>query len=368
MIKNNKWKLIVSSLIILLPMLIAVVAGDILPEEIAVHWGIDGEADGYMGATVIFLVLPLVLLAVHWLCMLLSSLVDKNVTQNKKAMGVVFWILPCISLLVCGSIFSMALGHGESPYSTVIALIAVVFIVIGNYLPKTTRNVTLGIKVKWALMSDENWNATHRFSGKLYVATGLLTLLALFLPDQAFPLVALVIILVAALLPVLYSYVFYRKQLVAGTVSHESGEAAYGELVKNKKAAVAVTVVMITLLLTVLPFIMLGGSIETTLQEDALKVEATFWEDLWLRYEDIDSVEYREDGVSGERIIGYGSAKLLLGTFRNEEFGTYTRYTYGADQPCIVMTIGARKIVLGAESEEALRAIYERICVEIAAE
>ena len=190
MIKNNKWKLIVSSLIILLPMLIAVVAGDILPEEIAVHWGIDGEADGYMGATVIFWVLPLILLAVHWLCMLLSSLVDKNVTQNKKAMEVVFWILPCISLLVCGSIFSMALGHGESPYSTVIALIAVVFIVIGNYLPKTTRNVTMGIKVKWALMSDENWNATHRFSGKLYVATGLLTLLALFLPDKAFPFVA----------------------------------------------------------------------------------------------------------------------------------------------------------------------------------
>ena len=47
MIKNNKIKFIISSLIILLPMLIGIFGGKLLPEEIAVHWGLNGEADGY---------------------------------------------------------------------------------------------------------------------------------------------------------------------------------------------------------------------------------------------------------------------------------------------------------------------------------
>ena len=122
---------------------------------------------------------------------------------------------------------------------------------------------------------------------------------------------------------------------------------------------------MAVVLVIVFPILMFGGNIETTLGETSLKVHATFWEDLWLQYEDIDAAEYREQGVDGERIVGYGSGKLLLGTFQNDEFGMYTRYTYGGDAPCIVLTVGARKIVLGAEDEQQLKAIYERILAEM---
>ena len=169
----------------------------------------------------------------------------------------------------------------------------------------------------------------------------------------------------AAGVPVIYSYCFYRKQLAAGVITKESCEAAYGELVKNKKAALAVTIVMTVVLVIVLPIIMFGGNIETTLDETSLKVHATFWEDLQLQYQDIEAVEYRAQGVDGKRIAGYGSANMLLGSFYNDEFGQYIRYTYGADQPCIVLTVGARKIVLGAEDEQQLKTIYDRISAEI---
>ena len=364
MMKNNKWRLIASSIVTLLPMLLVAFV-NVLPAEIAVHWGFSGEADGFMAASEIFLILPPILLAIHWLCMILSMVIDKNAAQNKKLMEITFWILPCISLFACGSIFTVALGHADHIYAWLMALLGILFVVIGNYMPKSTRNITMGIKVRWALSSNENWNATHRFAGKVYVATGIACFLAIFLPEMAFPYVALGVILLSVVAPLTYSYRFYRKQLAQGSITKESCERAYGELVKSKKASLTVTVVMTLLVVIVLPILMFGGSLETTLDETSLKVHATFWEDLWLQYEDIDAVEYRAEGVDGKRIAGYGSANMLLGSFYNDEFGQYIRYTYGADQPCIVLTVGARKIVLGAEDEQQLNAIYERISAEI---
>ncbi len=51
------------------------------------------------------------------------------------------------------------------------------FMVIGNYLPKVKQNNTIGIRVIWTLQDEENWNATHRFSGKLWMASGILCML-----------------------------------------------------------------------------------------------------------------------------------------------------------------------------------------------
>ena len=96
MIKKNKLKLIISSIIILLPMLFGVFSGMLLPEDIAIHWGADGNPDGFMNSTLIFIILPLIMLAVHWICMISTAIVDKKNEQNRKAMGIVFWIIPLI--------------------------------------------------------------------------------------------------------------------------------------------------------------------------------------------------------------------------------------------------------------------------------
>lgn len=366
MIKRNKGKLIASSIVILLPMLLGCFGGKLLPEKVAVHWGLDGTADGWMSSSLIFFVLPAILLVVHWLCMVLTVVLDKNAEQNKKLFGLVFWIIPMISLLSCGMIFATALGYTSKISAVIFALLGVLFVVIGNYMPKTTRNVTMGIKIKWTLANDENWNATHRFAGKVYVVIGFLCLLAIPLPTIAFPFVSLGIILVGVILPIGYSYRFYKKQIREGRATKEDYEATYGELVKNKKAAMIVTVVIIAIIAIVLPIIMFTGKIETTVGEDAMTVEASYWNDLVVNYEEIESVEYRERGVSGTKVNGFNSARLLLGNFQNEEFGNYTRYTYTGDDPCIVLTVKGRTVVLGGETEQETKEIYEKLISELA--
>ena len=364
MIKNNKGKLILSSIIILLPMLFRLFA-KLLPEEIAIHWGFDGTADGFASPTSVFLILPLVLLAIHWLCVIFTLVLDKNNEQNKKITRIMFWIVPAISLLSCGSIFAIALGYTTNIFTFVLLAIAVLFIVIGNYLPKTTRNVTMGIKIKWTLASDENWNATHRFSGKVYVIAGILCLPAILLPEKAFPFVALGLILICTVLPTVYSYRLYKKQLAAGTLTKESMDEVFGKFTKNSKPIAIITIIIVAVILLVVAFLMFTGGVELMPGEESLTVEASFMTDLTLAYDEIDSVEYREGGVDGVRVYGYGSARLLIGQFKNDEFGFYTRYTYTGKLPAIVLTVGEQTVVLGTENAEETKEIYERLLTEI---
>ncbi len=366
LLKRNKGKLIASSIVILLPMLIALVGEKLLPEKIAVHWGLDGAEDGFMNSSLTFLVLPAVLLAIHWLCMILTVVLDKNAEQNKKMFGLVFWIIPAISLSCCGMILATALGYMTKVSAFLFLLLGLSFIIIGNYMPKTTRNVTMGIKLRWTLANDDNWYATHRFAGKLYVVMGLLCLVAIPLPPAVFPFVAIVLILACGIVPPLYSYRFYRKQLREGTATKEDYENSFGEVVTHKKGALIFTVIFTIVLLIGLSVVMFTGKLKTTAGEDALTVKASFSGDLVINYDEIDAVEYRADGVDGERIMGFGSAKLLLGTFENEEFGTYTRYTYTGNNPCIVLRVDQKIIVLAAENAESTKELYENLLEKIA--
>lgn len=365
MMRKNKWKLIISSIVILLPMLLGLIGGKFLPAEIAVHWGFNGEADGFMSPSAVFVILPMILLAVHWICFILTAIIDKNAERNKKIMNITFWIIPVISSASCGLMFFSALGYTANMSAFVYIILAIAFIFIGNYMPKTVRNRTMGIKIKWTLANDENWNATHRFAGKVYVAAGILSLLAIPLPMAALPFVLIAIMVLCVVLPIVYSFVFYKKQLADGKTTKENYESSYVNMIGNKKITITVTVIISVLTAIILFIVMFTGNIEPTLSDTSLNVKASFGKDMTIDYEDIESIEYRENGVDGQRIMGFGSARLLIGTFSNSEFGTYMRYTYTCKAPCVVIKANESIIVVGAEDEKTVKEIYDRILAEI---
>ncbi|MDD4445949.1 MAG: SdpI family protein, partial [Eubacteriales bacterium] len=91
----------------------------------------------------------------------------------------------------------------------VTALVGVLLVVCGNYLPKCRRNYTVGIKLPWTLDSDENWNKTHRFAGPVWVVGGILFIATAFF-DTLYAGLGVITVMVA--LPAVYSYSVYRKQ------------------------------------------------------------------------------------------------------------------------------------------------------------
>lgn len=210
MIKANKLTCILSSLVILLPLLFGLLIWDTLPESVAIHWNISGEADGTATRTFAVIALPLILLALHWFCILATAYDHRQRKQSPKVIGMVLWIIPTISLFASGVIYAAALGAKLRMTLLGPLLVGALLIVLGNYLPKCTRNHTIGIKVKWALENEENWNATHRFAGKIWVVAGVGSLFTTLLPAVLSFIVLMLTVLAAVLLPTAYSYHYYK--------------------------------------------------------------------------------------------------------------------------------------------------------------
>lgn len=357
MIRRNKTKLILSSLVTLLPMAVGLLLWDRLPERFATHWGLDGQPDSLSGLPFAVFGLPLILLAVHWLCIFVTAKDPKNRNRNHKPFGMVLWIIPIISNLSCAWMTALALGAEVSAIRVMNLTFGLLFLVIGNYLPKCRQNYTIGIKVYWTYTSQENWNATHRFGGRVWVAGGLLLLLSAFGPEAAGIVLLIAVPLALVLLPIGYACFYYRGQKKRGDTLLSPPNCG-PRLTKNGRVFRAGFIAVVVLVCGLLLF---TGNIRIAFGETAFTIEASYYDDLTVEYAAIETVEYREGNMDGIRTWGVGSFRLLMGTFQNAEFGSYTRYTYYNPGACIVLTSGGRVLVLSGKDAEQTREIYQEL-------
>jgi len=212
MIKNNKFKLAVSSVAVILPMIFGFIFWGKLPESIATHWGADGNPNGWSSKPFAVIFLPLFLLAIHWLCIIATSRDKKNANQNLKLMGLTYWIVPVVSLVMNAIVYAAALGKEVDVMLFLPIFMGVLFLFVGNYLPKSTQSRTVGIRIKWTLEDEENWNATHRLAGKVWVIGAIVILASVLLPENISVWVIIGVTSLMAIVPIVYSYCFHRKK------------------------------------------------------------------------------------------------------------------------------------------------------------
>ena len=356
MIKNNKLKTIISSLLILLPSLFGVIMWDKIPDEVVTHLGLDGVPDAVGNKAMLVFGLPVILLVAHIFSLWISGKDPGHKKQPQKAIGIIFWLLPMASICVNSLMYAVTFEAQFNPMMIVVLFLAVMFIAIGNYLPVCKQNATLGIKIKWALENAENWRATHRFSGKVWFICGVLIIPCAFLPEKFAPAVLCGILIPVVVLPVAYSYLYYKKQVKEGTYS--SDKSVMAELPKSYKT---VTAVVLVALVVVLPFVMFTGDITFNVTDTALEIDADFYNDISISLDNVYDIEFREVTADGLRASGFNSMKLLMGKFKNDEFGYYTRYTYTDDAGCVVITVGEEKLVIAGKTIAETRAIYDTL-------
>lgn len=350
---KNKKNLILSSLMVLLPMVAGILLWNKLPDRMPTHWGVDGQVDGWSGKFFGVFGLPLMLLFFHWVIALAMKLDKQNQTgSNRKVMDMILWLFPAMSVMMSAFVYSSALG-GEIRMTSIMTVpMGLLFVFIGNYLPKCRLNSTLGIKLKWTFNNEENWNKTHRIGGITWVICGLGAILCGLLDWQA---VIPVLFGVMILVPVVYSWRLYRKQLAAGTASAQNPAISVNP---RLKWVVRILVLGILVFVAVLMF---TGSAETVVADGKIAITASHWDDISVSIADIESVEYFPEGIDGTREWGYGSARMALGLFHNEELGNYTRYTYANVKPCILIRAENKWLVLNADGEAATEALYQQI-------
>lgn len=212
--KTNKTNrtLIITTIICLLPVILAVLVYSRLPEQIAVHFDASGKPDNYLPKALSVFGLPVLLAAINLYThfRIDNDPKSENASSELKQLGK--WAVPLLSVIVMPITIFIALGAQIPIVLIITAIVGVVIIVCGNYLPKCRRNYTVGIKLPWTLDSEDNWNKTHRFAGFVWVTGGLaFTASAFFSSVYAMYIMAGIIILLVTLPPV-YSYAFYRKE------------------------------------------------------------------------------------------------------------------------------------------------------------
>ena len=208
--KMNKKLLLLTSIVILFPILWGVMIWSQLPNQIPIHFNFAGQANSFSSKLLAVIGLPIFLLLVHLFVIFVTSRDPKNQTMNEKMGKVIYWLTPIVSLSLSYLIYSKALGSTTNPSIFVSALLGLIFVMMGNYMPKLKVNHTVGIRLPWTLQSEDNSHKTHRLAGKLWVLGGLILLLDAGL-HFALSYVLVLVILAIVPIPILYSYQISRK-------------------------------------------------------------------------------------------------------------------------------------------------------------
>ena len=357
MLKKNWLKILISSLVTLSPIAFGLAVWDKLPETMSTHWGVSGEADGFSSRGFAVFGLPLILLVLHFIC-ITTSFFDKH-NRGTKAQNMIYYIVPGISLFTNAMVYSAAFEKTWDFFALVPVLLGILFAVMGNLMPKVRRNSTLGFKYKWTLQSEDNWNATHRFGGKVMVIAGFLVMLTAFLPVIPMFIAFMAIILIAAFVPMLYSYLYYKKEI-------KNGKADFNHICPRfNKVGKIVTLTVLPIIIIGISIIMFTGSISITYSDSGFTVDSEYYDALTINYDDIEEIEVKENVKIGVKEFAFNSAKLSLGRFKNEEFGSHTRYTYNACKTVVVMKIDGKTLVINSKDDDTTREIYLKIKSEM---
>ena len=203
--------LIMTSCIILLQTVVGMALWDRLPDPIATHFDFQNQPNGYSSKAFTVFGMPLILLALHWVCITLSCSPNHMMKNyHGKLRYVLLLIIPATSLLMTVLCYGYALGAPFDIGRIVWVFVGLIFAVTGNYLPKIRQNRTTGIKLPWTLRDEENWNRTHRFAAPIWMVGGILMIVMGMIGGN--PCVALAVVFAIVLLPTAYSFALHQKK------------------------------------------------------------------------------------------------------------------------------------------------------------
>jgi len=185
-----------------------------LPPTVATHWNVRGVADGFSSRLVAVSIMPLVIIVMTGLFNVLPKL-DPRRANYTKFIGTYWLIANAVILFILighGMIVATGLGYPVKIGRTMPIGVGLLFIVLGNYLTRVEPNWFVGIRTPWTLSSDTVWRKTHRTGGWLMVLGGLAVTGSAFLPQSAFLPLLIGAVLVMAVIPIVQSYVLWKRE------------------------------------------------------------------------------------------------------------------------------------------------------------
>ncbi len=202
--------LIISTVVCLLPIILSLIMYDKMPDRMPIHWDIKGNPDNYGTKAFATIGLPLIMAGLNLITHFALNSDPKRANSSVVLKAIGKLTIPFLTVTLVPITIFAGLGYDLPIEKIVPAFVGILFIIIGNYLPKSKQNYTVGIKLPWTLNNETNWNKTHRLAGYLWIVGGVMMFVNSFLQIFWMP-VFIIIMSCLVFIPVIYSYILYKN-------------------------------------------------------------------------------------------------------------------------------------------------------------
>ena len=220
-------------IISMLPAIMTAIAVQFMSDKVPAHYNFKGEIDRW-GSKYEYFTFPIFVIAFAIFWQILISYYEKKAVKstddkvraealsNTKvlkissvALAVFFTILHGYSLYKACVISNTGMNDAKMDTGRMVCfLCGVLFIVLGNFMPKTKKNPILGFRIKWSMYNDVTWAKSNRFGGIILMINGLmLVVISAFVKEYVAIVCMMIFIFVDVIVTMIYSYKIYCKEV-----------------------------------------------------------------------------------------------------------------------------------------------------------
>jgi uncharacterized membrane protein len=205
-------------IVVVIPMIYLALVWNSLPDKIAMHFDLHGNADQFDSKNEFLWFMMIMAVVSIGIYLLLTNVwrIDpkKYAAENKgRLQKIAFAVVVFMAATECFVIYIGTQGSLKLNFRLVFAMIGILWAVIANYMYNLKPNYFAGFRLPWTLENEENWKRTHHLASKLWFAGGLLIAAICIFASTTVSIIAIFSILsTITVIPIVYSYRFYRKQ------------------------------------------------------------------------------------------------------------------------------------------------------------
>ncbi|WP_409178978.1 SdpI family protein [Brevibacillus fortis] len=196
-----------SILFFVISVVLGVICYPSMPDQMAIHWGPNGEPNGFAPKLVGVSFIPVVMLFIFVAVRSQKQYYQKFQSSHDTILNTLMIVL----LVIHGVIIAYGYGYMLNIGIFVTLILGILFVTIGNFMPRFRHNYLIGIRTPWSLASEEVWKNTHLLSSRVFFIGGILIMLTSFLPTTIHYILMLIIVLVTILISIASSHYYYKK-------------------------------------------------------------------------------------------------------------------------------------------------------------
>ena len=192
----------------------------IMPDTVAAHFGINGTPDRY-GSKYEAFILPAIILVIYIVYFFIrkfalrsstdeNSRVEANISVIDTVITVVLILFNVMNvfILIVMSKPEIMKNKENMLFVIISSVIGLLFVILGNIMPKTKPNSMVGMRLSFCMDSDEHWHIANRAGGIAMVLSGLATIISgLIVRNGTYIIWMLISLVVFLTVAIIYSYV-----------------------------------------------------------------------------------------------------------------------------------------------------------------